>query len=88
MKLFSETRWVERHSTMAELKILYPHILRSLESMTVSTSDWDAKTATDAGGLLKYLKSSSFVAAFIITEHMLGYTYQLSKKLQGQLLPD
>lgn len=51
--------------------------------MTLSATEWDAKTSAEADGLLKYLRSSSFVAAFIVAEHMLGYTYQLSKKLQG-----
>lgn len=81
VKLFSETRWVERHSTMKEIKELYPYILQSLDSM--SGSLWDSKTVTEASGLSKYLRSSVFVACFIIAEHLLGYTYKLSKSLQG-----
>ena len=66
---------------MSEILTLYPHILSSLQSMT--GSEWDSKAVADAFGLLKYLQSTQFVTCFVIAEHILGYTKQLSKKLQG-----
>lgn len=62
--------------------MLYRHILESLDSM--KGTDWDAKTIADADGFSKYLSSTQFVATFVIAEHFLGYTKQLSKYLQGQ----
>lgn len=82
VKLLCETRWVERHNTMREIKTLYPYLLQSLQSMIAS--EWDAKTVTEASGFVKYLRSSQFIATFTIAEHMLGYTKQLSVKLQGE----
>lgn len=68
---------------MNEIQQLYPHILRSLKSM--SGSLWDSKTIADATGLARYMESSVFAATFVIAVHMLGYTYHLSKKLQGKV---
>lgn len=79
MKLLCETRWVERHSTMHELKTIYPYVIKSLEA--ISVPNWDTKSITDASGLLRYLQSPQLVASFVISEHMLSYTKQLSKKL-------
>lgn len=83
VKMLCETRWVERHNTFIELKMLYPHIIRVLEMMLSPGSGYDGKTAAEAAGLLNYLQSSKFVAAFTISEHMLGYTLPLSQQLQG-----
>lgn len=44
---------------------------------------YDVKTITEASGLLQYLLSSKFISSFTIAEHMLGYTKNLSKQLQG-----
>lgn len=83
VRLLCETRWVERHTTMNEIKLLHPYILSTLESMVSSSSEYDTKTITEASGLLRYLQSAPFIAAFVISEHMLGYTKTLSKRLQG-----
>ena len=68
---------------MSEQKTIYPYVLKSLQSMT--TSDFDTKTITEAAGLHRYLQSSQFISAFVISEPILGFTKPLSKQLQGQL---
>mgnify|MGYP001796612082 FL=1 len=82
VKLLCTTRWGERHTTMAELRELYPHILAALEQM--SGPNFDKDTSAEAHGLRNTMMSDGFIAAFIITEHMLGYTFPLSKSLQGK----
>ena len=37
VKLLCKTRWVVRHSTMAEIKMLYPYIISALSEMTGSS---------------------------------------------------
>lgn len=82
VKLLCTTRWVERHTTITELRQLYPYILKALEVMC--GSGFDGKTATEASGLLTVLTSHGFIAAFTISERMLGYTKILSQQLQGE----
>ena len=81
VKLLCETRWVERHSTMAEIKMLYPYIISALSEMTGSS--YSTNTVREASGLFYYLQSPGFIASFVVAEHMLGYTAKLSRQLQG-----
>ena len=66
---------------MSELKNLHPHLLQSPASMT--GAEWDTKTVREASGFHKYLSSTQFIVSFTIANHMLGYTKNLSKLLQG-----
>lgn len=62
---------------------MYKYVLTALEEL--SGQCHDTKTVSEASGLLSYLKQPEFLVAFVISEHMLGYTKQLSLKLQGEL---
>lgn len=71
---------------MAELKLLYPYVIRALTVMC--GSGFDTKTVVDANGLLHTMESHDFIAAFVICERMLGYTKVLSQQLQGERVCD
>lgn len=75
---------MERHTTLVEMKAIYPYILKTLEEIKTSRN-YDNKTITEASGLHTYLSSTAFIMAFVITEHMMGYTKTLSQQLQGEL---
>lgn len=81
VKLLCETRWVERHTTFTELRTLHPYVIKALGSM--KGTGFDAKTSSEASGLATYLQSPQFIASFIISDHMLGFTKTLSQMLQG-----
>lgn len=72
---------MERHTTMFELKALYPCILTALEEL--SGPGHNPKTVRDARSLHICMKSAKFIACLIISEYMLGFTKQLSVSLQG-----
>ena len=78
-----ETRWVERHTNMTDLLEMYQPILATLETLSTSTTS-DNKTVSEAVGLRTFLMSDVCIAGLVISEHMLGYTKQLSIKLQGE----
>lgn len=79
--MMCETRWVERHTNISDLIELYPQIMETLSVLADSSSD--NNTLTDAQGLKKYMSSHTFVAALVISDHLLGFTKQLSINLQG-----
>ena len=84
LKLLSTTRWVERHTALSDILAMYPYIKAALTRL--SEPDHDTKTITEATGLLSCMSKPQFIVAFVISEHMLGYTKQLSIKLQGKQL--
>lgn len=67
---------------MAELMSMYDYVIQSLNVMT--GAGWDSKTIAEAQGLSHYLQREAFIVPFVISEHMLGYTKQLSINLQGK----
>lgn len=73
---------MERHTNLTELMSMHKYVLESLDIM-VTQQGFDSRTVADANGLRSCLTSAQFIAAFVISEHMLGYTKQLSLKLQG-----
>lgn len=86
VKVFSETRWVERHTNLTELLTIYDYVLESLETM--SGSDYDTDTSVEARGLRMYLTKSETICSLVIAEYMLGFTKMLSIKLQGMIIYD
>ena len=52
IKVFCETRWVERYIVLEKLKLLYDPILKTLEKITIEKGR-DRKTIDSAHGLLK-----------------------------------
>ena len=89
IKPLCETRWVERHTAFDDLNQLYKPLLNCLESIQ-SNSDpnnrFDAKSTTEAAGLLKQLQSLSFIISFHTCHYLFGFTKELSKQLQGSTI--
>ena len=83
-KLLCETRWVERHTTLEDFADLYEPLLNCLEEIAYNTVKiWDAKSVTEANGLLRSVTSAEFIAAFQTTHYFLGFSKSLSIQLQG-----
>lgn len=85
IKPMCETRWVERHTAFSDFEDLYQPLLLCLE--TISTNQggrtWDAKSKTEANGLLHQIKSPTFIAAFQTASYLFGFTKSISQSLQG-----
>lgn len=81
--MMSETRWVERHTVMADIKELYPYIVQTLTEISSPDSRYNVKTVRDGAGLLATFTSHSMIAALVIADKMMGYTRTLSQRLQG-----
>lgn len=85
-KVFSETRWVEKHITLQTFQEMYQPILLCLEAISLRERNWDAKAVVEANGLLAKLSDSQFIASFQTIRNFFGYMSGLSKKLQGSSL--
>ena len=85
-KLFCETRWAEKHSTLNNFDIMYEAILICLSAICDCPLEWDSKTKTEAFGFKKNLSDSTFIAAFQSVIFVFGYTSGLCRKLQGSTL--
>ena len=83
-KLMCETRWVERHTVLAEFAQMYEPTVVCLEAIG-SNSDgiWNSKSMTEANGLLRSICSDQFIAAFQTNLYSSGYSKALSCLLQG-----
>lgn len=82
--MLCQARWVERHTAFADFANMYEAILLCLKRISHGdSSSWDAKSRTDASGLLKSISSSDFIVAFCSNNYCLGYAKQLSVLLQG-----
>ena len=82
IKVFCETRWVERYIVLEEVKLLYDPILKTLEKITTEKG-WDHKTIDSAHGLLRNITDSAFIVAVSVCSYTLGFTKPLSTMLQG-----
>ena len=82
IRVFCETRWVERHIVLEEVKLLYDPILKTLEKITTEKG-WDHKSIDSAFGLLKNITDSAFIVAVSVCSYTLGFTKPLSTMLQG-----
>ena len=83
VKVFCETRWVEKITTLQDFKDLYEAVLECLDAIGFSERGWDSKAVTEAYGLLKRIRDSTFIVSFQTVLHFFGYMLGLSKKLQG-----
>ena len=84
VKLMCETRWVERHTVLAEFSEMYEPIVNCFETISRNSScQWNAKSVTEANGLLKAISSDRFIAAFQTNLYFFGYTKPLSCLPQG-----
>ena len=62
VKVFCETRWIERHVVLEEVQVLYEPLLQTLETITLDYG-WDLKIVDVANGLLKNIIDSTFLVA-------------------------
>ena len=87
LKLLCETRWVEHHTALNDFKLIYEAFVYTLESICTNIDkNWDAKSVTEANGLLHAITSDSFIVAFQTNYYFFGYTKGLSVLLQGSHL--
>ena len=77
-----ETRWVERHTTLADFHVLYTPLLNCFDAV-LHSGRYDGKAVTEANGLLSAIVSGKFLVAFHICRFMSRYLYDLSRLLQG-----
>ena len=82
VKVFCESRWIQRHVVLEEVQLLYEPILQTLETIT-SEKGWEHKTEDSANDLLKNIMESTFLVALNVCSYTLGFTKQLSSMLQG-----
>ena len=80
--LLCDTRWVERHTFFADFSVLYEPLLDALQAIT-SSAGYDTKAVTEANGLFHQITTSGFISAFVVCQYVLGFTKQLSIKLQS-----
>ncbi|KAK3104654.1 hypothetical protein FSP39_007252 [Pinctada imbricata] len=85
-KVYSETRWVEKHTTLQAFDDLYEPILLCLDAISSKERGWDSKAVVEANGLLHKISEPIFVAAFQTILHYFRYMAGLSRKLQGSSL--
>ena len=89
IKPLCETRWVERHSAFDDLNQIYKPLLNCLESIQCNSDPnncFDAKSTTEAAGLLKHLQGSFFIISFHTCYYLFRFTKELSKQLQGSTI--
>ena len=93
LKLLCETRWVERHTALKDFRDMYfalVHCLQVISGQIIATptaaSKYDAKSVTEANGLLHSITSGSFIVALHCCTYLFGYTKCLCVLLQGSQL--
>jgi hypothetical protein len=72
MKTMCQTRWVEKHTSMEDLHMMYPPVLRTLQEICKNAKDWENKAVAEAKGLCDTLMSSDFIAAFETVRYLFG----------------
>lgn len=77
------TRWVERHDAFEVFVSLYKPVVTCLESIVLSTSNWNKESRDDADSLLHSLLRFPMLVGLNITREVLLITKGLSVKLQG-----
>ena len=83
-ELWCETRWVERHTVLAEFEEMYEPTVMCLEAIASNSGGtWNSKSITEASGLLRSISSDEFIASFQTNLYFSGYTKALSCLLQG-----
>lgn len=85
-KIFCETRWVEKITTLQAFNDMYEPILNCLEAICLLEREWDNKAVTESHGLLKLITDPTFIVCFQTVLHFFGYVSGLSRKLQGSEL--
>ena len=88
VKMLCETRWVERHTALTDFRELYPAVVHCLQvisgqAQAATEVTYDAKSVTEANGLLHAITSDSFIVSFACNIFLFGFTKCLSVLLQG-----
>lgn len=84
-KIFCETRWVEKFTTLHVFDEIYEPLLCCLEAIGLERG-WDSKAVTESNWMLKRMTDPTFIVCFQSVLHFYGYFSGLSKKLQGSSL--
>ncbi|XP_065177014.1 52 kDa repressor of the inhibitor of the protein kinase-like [Sycon ciliatum] len=86
-KMLCETRWIERHTAFEDFHDMMEPLSSTLEviSQPALQQDvkWDAKSVTDACGLLRDIRSSEYLIAFHVCRYFFGFTKDIARLLQG-----
>lgn len=86
-KVFCETRWCEKITTLGSFSTMYEPIISCLEEISSNVGrTWDKKAVIDAKGLLTKITDSTFIVSFQTVHNFFGYVTGLSRKLQGSTL--
>ena len=89
VKPLCETRWVERHTAFTDLSQLYESILNCLEAISLNNdlnNRFDPHSVSEASGLRKQLRSSSFIVCFQTCKYIYGYKKVYHSSYKGQQL--
>lgn len=84
-KIFCETRWVEKFTTIQVFNAMYQPIIDCLSAIGTERG-WDTKAVTESQGLLKRITNATFIVCFQTAMYYYGYLNGLSRKLQGTAL--
>ena len=82
IKLFCETRWIQRHMVLEEIHMSYEPLLKALEKLTTERG-LDNKATNSARSLMKSLTDPTFPVALNLCSYVLGFTKPLSILLQA-----
>ncbi|CAG2254819.1 unnamed protein product [Mytilus edulis] len=86
-KVFCETRWCEKITTLGSFSTMYEPMISCLEEISSNVGrTWDKKAVIDAKGLLTKITDSTFIVSFQTVHNFFGYVTGLSRKLQGSTL--
>ena len=86
-KVFCETRWTEKHTTLESFFIMYDALISCIEAISSNEGrSWDRKAILEANGLHTKTTDSTFIISFQTVRNFFGYVSGLSKKLQGSAL--
>ena len=85
LKEMCQTKWVKRHEAFELFIDLFLTTVSCLEDIVhAPVSEWNRETRANAQSFLLALSQVSFIVALVLTQKVLGYTKQLSVKLQGR----
>ncbi|CAC5365485.1 unnamed protein product [Mytilus coruscus] len=86
-KVFCETRWSEKITTLGSFSTMYEPIISCLEEISSNVGrTWEKKAIIDPKGLLTKIIDSTFIVSFQAVHNFFGYVSGLSRKLQGSTL--
>ena len=81
LKLFSDTRWIERYTSLSDFKSLFTDLLHCFEVIRENKEEdrkWDRKSITEANGFLHNISNPSFLVALNCAK----FIFVLPKPLQ------